>query len=458
MRRPPLLLPRSYLLATFALGLMACSAEPTRVIQPPRSASLGKAAPTSAPTVTSTDPTYGDLGTRVQVHVKGSGFNSTAQASWERNGATDPRVTVLSTTYVSSGEVVADLQIASDADIDLYDVAVSVALTDGSRKKGVGIELFTVTVAQGIPSLSGQGYATMAWSINDAGQVVGGDGSNAYFWDPATGLANLGPGQALDLTEDGTIAVGNYYDGTVNHGKVWTRGPGGWALTSLSTACVIGAVGSTAPAISPDGALIGGRVVVPVSRRTNKAMPAVWDGPTSTCRLLAFPLGKDSGYVLEVSGVGSTAGAASGGGVTDAVVWDAAGQAAVLPSLGGTYSEVRGFNRSGTMATGISNGVAVFWMQTPTGWSAPVLLPAGTCTNTASWGDAVNDYGMVLGKGCDGGRWWKVVDGAVVSAGLMPGFSPTDPHPAAEEITNNAMPGQPWAAGGSGNATIWRIP
>jgi len=38
-----------------------------------------------------------------------------------------------------------------------------------------------------------------------------------------------------------------------------------------------------------------------------------------------------------------------------------------------------------------------------------------------------------------------------------PGLGPTD-HPVAEAVTNNSMPGQPWAAGGGAGATYWRLP
>jgi hypothetical protein len=98
------------------------------------------------PTVASTDPAMGGQGMRLLVRILGSGYNATAVASWERNGAADPKVVVNATTFVSSSEVVADITIADDADLDLYDVAVEI-MTDGGRKKGVGAEQFEVTIA-----------------------------------------------------------------------------------------------------------------------------------------------------------------------------------------------------------------------------------------------------------------------------------------------------------------------
>src|SRR4029079_7264207 len=184
-------------LAGVSLIAAACAGDPTRVVDVPREAQFGKGPPPTGPSVTSTNPSAGKRGERLQVHVFGSGYNATAQASWERNGLVDPRVTVLSTTLVSSTEVVADVQIAGDADIDLYDVAVSILTTDGGRKKGVGIELFAVTTAQALSAVIQAGTSSIAWNLNDAGQVVGRFGrAHAYFWDAATGVDDLGIGQA----------------------------------------------------------------------------------------------------------------------------------------------------------------------------------------------------------------------------------------------------------------------
>jgi len=96
------------------------------------------------PKVTATDPDSGQQGQRLNVRVLGSGYNTTAVATWERNGVPDAKVTVNSTTFVSSSEVIADISIAADADTVLYDVAVEITASDGSRKKGVGIEKFQV--------------------------------------------------------------------------------------------------------------------------------------------------------------------------------------------------------------------------------------------------------------------------------------------------------------------------
>jgi hypothetical protein len=106
--------------------------------------SLAKGSGGAAPKVTAADPPSGAQGQRLNVRVLGSGFNPSAVASWERGGVVDVKITVHSTTFISSAEVVADITIADDSELDLYDIAVEIIAMDGSRKKGIGIEKFEV--------------------------------------------------------------------------------------------------------------------------------------------------------------------------------------------------------------------------------------------------------------------------------------------------------------------------
>jgi hypothetical protein len=119
--------------------MAACVAdEPTASRLDPR-VSLAKAPPPSV-TVTSTDPTYAFQGDSVvTVRVKGTGFAEGAHASWQINGDTT-HVHEISTSFVSTTEVVATIKVDLNAPTALYDVAVT--LVNG--KKGVGAELFTV--------------------------------------------------------------------------------------------------------------------------------------------------------------------------------------------------------------------------------------------------------------------------------------------------------------------------
>ena len=97
------------------------------------------------PTVKSADPDSASTNVTLDVRVLGSGYDPGSRAIWALNGDTALTLTKIrtnSTRYVSSREVVANITIAADAVAQLYDVVVVTA----GGKKGIGIELFAVTV------------------------------------------------------------------------------------------------------------------------------------------------------------------------------------------------------------------------------------------------------------------------------------------------------------------------
>ena len=176
--------PNLRVLAALALAVTvaSCSGDaPGSLIAP--EAFLAKGGPNSgAPAVTAADPSTGEQGVQhLQVRVLGSGFNATSRAIWEQDGVEDPKITVHSTTFVSSSEVVADISIALDADTVLYDVAVEITLETGGRKKGVGIEMFEVSHAGGNQAPDVPYYAT----------VWGGLVTNPFAIDPSVGQEQL---------------------------------------------------------------------------------------------------------------------------------------------------------------------------------------------------------------------------------------------------------------------------
>jgi uncharacterized membrane protein len=358
---------------------------------------------------------------------------------------------------VSSTEVVADVQIADDADLALYDVAVSV-LVASDRKKGVGIEKFEVTSAMLLPELPGPGNNSLAWDLNDAGQVVGRSRAQGFFWDAATGIDDLGPGQAFDIDAAGAIVVGADESST-RKASAWTGGAHNWTANALSLACETNIDWSQARAISGGGTLIGGNINVVAARNRSKSVPVVWDGIGSNCRALQLPAGYDGGAVNDVSNVGLALGGVSNSSTNRAAVWDVATGAAMTlsPIPGGTWSGGQAISPNGMYAAGLSENRATFWARTETGWSVGVPLTASCSKSFQTSARAVNDSGMIVGNGCDGGRWWQVSGTTIVASGLMPGLGPTD-HPTAEGLTNNTLSGQPWAAGGGAGATYWRRP
>lgn len=93
--------------------------------------------------VNSADPPSAPQGiVSLNVSVKGKGFKRGAQAKWFVSGTTNPGgVTVNSTTYVSSSELVANITVADTASLSFFDIQVQ----NSDGRTGKGIELFNVT-------------------------------------------------------------------------------------------------------------------------------------------------------------------------------------------------------------------------------------------------------------------------------------------------------------------------
>src|SRR5690242_13733472 len=125
-------------IAFLLLGLSACGEhEPTR---PPIAAASGGSSGTV--TVTAANPDSAPQDTTLDVHVSGSGFDRGSKAQWAQSGVLSPNVTTNSTKYVSSSQLVANITIAATASTGSYDILV----TTSQGKKGIGSELFTITL------------------------------------------------------------------------------------------------------------------------------------------------------------------------------------------------------------------------------------------------------------------------------------------------------------------------
>ena len=92
--------------------------------------------------VTSASPATAAQDTTLDVTIYGSGFVKGAMATWSLKGDTS-LVHVKATKLVNSTQLIATVTVPGTAPVASYDVQV--ALSDG--KKGVGAELFTVTLA-----------------------------------------------------------------------------------------------------------------------------------------------------------------------------------------------------------------------------------------------------------------------------------------------------------------------
>jgi alpha-tubulin suppressor-like RCC1 family protein len=120
-----------------SIGLVACS---DRMPTPPQ-ISVSNTSNGSV-TVTSAAPNSAPQDTTLDVHVFGTGYDRGSSAQWAQGGVPSPNVKTNSTKFVSSGELVANITIALAASQGSYDILVTTA----QGKKGIGTELFTITL------------------------------------------------------------------------------------------------------------------------------------------------------------------------------------------------------------------------------------------------------------------------------------------------------------------------
>ena len=139
----------------------------------------------TGPTVKSTNPSRGEPGATLNVHVLGTGYNAGSRVDFGIAGTPSPKIRTNSTTFVSSTELVANITVAIDADLDSYDVIVITS----EGKKGIGTEMFLV-----------------AYAVADLG------------------TANFTTSEARDVNQDGVIVglLGNSVSPNVSHAVKWT--------------------------------------------------------------------------------------------------------------------------------------------------------------------------------------------------------------------------------------------
>jgi hypothetical protein len=92
------------------------------------------------PEVSGTDPAGAPQDTTLDVEVSGSGFDDGSTVQLTLDSVPTDKVRTNSTRYRNSKTLIANITIAADAQVDLYDVEV----TTLRGKKGVGTEMFEV--------------------------------------------------------------------------------------------------------------------------------------------------------------------------------------------------------------------------------------------------------------------------------------------------------------------------
>jgi hypothetical protein len=368
---------------------------------------------TTGVTVSATNPSYGHPGqTGEQVTITGSGFATDATVEWQRNGVADPHVVVRNATVVSATRIDATIDIASDAQLAQYDVAVA----NGSRTKGIGSELFEITTATSIGTLGGTTQAFAANDVASGARVAGisyvGQSRHGFVWIAPNGpMRDLGPAYVNAIDMAGTAVAGET-QGTGAFPALWTLGADGitWsAPVGLPLAPT--ATGGTAQAIGSDpltgkAIIVSGSQTTPAARNKVLDQPVLWrwNGSAWSQTVLQLPAAYQ-GVSFQAYGVNARGQAVGAGGA--AIFWDSLGTPTVLP---GSPAGTREINADGTIVAGQHNGIAAYWTATVdagTGhrtWSGPFDLPGG-CDHVRG----IDKLGNMVAHACPGSRSGAVV-------------------------------------------------
>ena len=445
-----------------ATHIAACTDDAPSRIAAPATPSLAKAAGTTGPSVQSTSPSYSHRDTTLDVHVFGSGFTAGAKAAWSLGGDTT-LVHVNRTTYVSSGELVANVTVPAGAPLATYDVAITLL----SGKKGVGSELFEVTAAEQL-LLSGR-----VVDNNDLGGIVGGT-DIAFYYDDTCGAINLGSAEGWGLDPQGAVVAGRGYHTDGLLAVAWIRtGACSFTRERLPNP---GGGGGYAKSVARDasGAVIVGGIDYLASDKSKGVMggprPILWRRSGTTWlvpTLYATPNGL--GEIWRINGKGMAVGRNDNSQV--GYIWNSPTDYTAIDGL------PFGINEAGTMAVGHNfNGQDVYWTRNPsTGRWDPVgrLLPGMDGAPAGGTAFDVNDAGIIAGRSGVSrtkvkASVWRVdmsvyppvpIGGVTVLSGLGP--STTSESSSAKSITNVPIDGYYIIAGmassGSTYAVRWRF-
>lgn len=453
--------------AVLLVAVAACSPEPTMYQLEPASlnkgggkggggkggGNTGGGGSTSGPAVAAVTPSFGRQGqVLVGVRITGSGYDNSAIASWERDGLPDPAIRVLATRFLTSSELEADIEIDGDADVDLYDVSVTLS----SGKRGIGIESFEVTTAVVAADLcsTSNGFS-QSFATNNAGAVVGLSCEQAFIREPGGMVVSLGTQLASDVDQSGQMVVGRSGD----KAALWIRGgPNGtWSNPILLPAN--GWTGRANRVASDDAGnawIIGGRVDQPLKGKKSAGQPAIWlrEGATWRLVLLPRPTWLSADALVPIFGISRNGRAVSR--FTHAV-WEptfpGSDQYTIVPLPGG--GEARGISPNGEWIAGYNSTLgAAYWKRTSLGsWTGPFALNLQCGTGTAY---DVNDHGVIVGSGCEGGAAWRVGSDGSVQEIRLPGFGKNDASGTAWGV-NNAQPARA-AGNGTKSAVYWDLP
>jgi hypothetical protein len=157
--------------------------------------------------VTAADPSSGAQATySLDVTIKGKGFKNGAKAKFYKTDTSDPAgISVRSTRYISSTQLVATIDIADTADLSMFDIEVANA--DG--RTGKGTELFAVTAKVNIVELNA---AFLDYTSLGLPAKIRNDKPDPYISQKVSGWANW-----AYLTTAGTLMLQAVYPGALRY-------------------------------------------------------------------------------------------------------------------------------------------------------------------------------------------------------------------------------------------------
>jgi hypothetical protein len=377
---------RLSLVLVLAGSLALSSACSDSMTGPARDPVLAKAG--SSPTVTSTSPSGARQDTTLDVHVLGSGFDRGSKVEFVRDGVVDPKLHVNATSFRNSGELVANVTVATDAETVPYDVGV----TTSTGKKGIGTELFVVEVA--FEPLASPGSNVS--DVGETGLIVGWISSSCAagfapaLWDQSAQLTSLPApagtcGGTARAVNGAGVAVGTAYAWSSGGSAArWLPGAGSYAVDTL-------------PPL-PNGSEPGPWDINESGAITSANDAAIWTAATGW-QMLTKPSGATTCVLTSINDAGALIARCTIGGQFQGVFWASSGADPLLlpvPSGGGDVTPHR-INGGGVIAgyvqvAGVSHPAR--WIPAGASWIAEILPDLGK--GGAAFG--LNDAGQLAGS------------------------------------------------------------